>query len=355
MLPIRSFVVAAALAASTLTAPVLPTAHADSQARLLEVSDPTAALTLAEHGARLKVTARIKNTTAQKQGASQVHVYLRKPSGASYDVLTTQVGALQAKKSTKVKLGGLVPTKVPAGTYRANVCVERKLFRNCELAPGDVVIGKAVIDLDITQVAFGLVARGAEQTADLTLTNTGVATAGAPTFGFVGDGGFSADTTDCDGRQLARNESCTITISFGSTTLDTFQSTFAAKSAPGGLDSVALSGQVVVPLELTPASHDFGDVAVGTTAPFDYLVKNLTDYEVNPSSISFSTPKGGYNFVGTADSCLDDFTILAGETCAVRIEFAPSDTDTYPGVLSVGLPHNQGVLESTSTGDGVSP
>lgn len=358
MVLIRSLVVAA-LAASTLAVPA--TSHADSEARLLVVQNPKATLTDVTGGARLAVTAKVENTTKAKQAASAIVVYLRKPSGTTYDVLTKKVPAVKAGRTVGVSVAGKLPAKVPAGTYTANVCVERKLYRNCEAAPSTVVVAPAELVLGPSSIDFGERAKGVHTVEELTLTNTGMVTAGAPTYAFSGDSGaYFIGTGDCNDKALAPDEFCTITVDFYSNEAFDHDGTMIVKGIPGGTTSTSLTGSITpdpAHLVLTPPSVDFGNVIIGS-GPVSTLftVSNTGDLDATLQGTGVSSTLDGFSLDGLHLEC---FTANAGVvpahgSCTLGAQFEPVDTDEAAATFVVTPSAGFGPeLESTMTGQGV--
>ncbi len=262
--PGRRLTVAAALVVATAVLAPSP-APADSDARLLVVDDPTAKVRLVATGVGLTAGGVVTNTTDNKQPASNFRVYLRSvpeqqqqrrraPGVRRYQVVDKPVKALAAGASVAVRAAVVLPDKVPSGRYQVRVCIERLLYRNCELAPDEVLVAPAAVVLTPAQHDFGTVApelggartaRRETASATFTVTNKGGTVSGVPGLGLSGDGSFAYDlgSNSCE-TPLHRNETCTVQVTFGYPESGTFAATLTALADPGGTDTSSLTGTV---------------------------------------------------------------------------------------------------------------
>jgi hypothetical protein len=134
---------------------------------------------------------------------------------------------------------------------------------------------------------------------------------------------------------LAAGASCTIAIHFAPTTavVDPLNppapktATLTVSGNPGGSVSASLSGNATVSsngLLITPATHNFGNVMVGTTSPiFTFTVRNtlaaggasitLTNFVKHAFIV--------YGFVADASKC--STPLAPGATCTIDMAYRP--------------------------------
>ncbi|HWO29908.1 MAG TPA: choice-of-anchor D domain-containing protein [Candidatus Acidoferrum sp.] len=111
---------------------------------------------------------------------------------------------------------------------------------------------------------------------------------------------------------------------------------------------VPLSGTGIEPATLTPASHNYGRQAVGTTsAAKTFTLSNKQ--KITLTNIAIST-KG--DFAVAATTCAT--SLAAGETCTINVTFTPTQAGTRTGQLRVSDTAKNGPQTSTLMGTGTS-
>lgn len=205
--------------------------------------------------------------------------------------------------------------------------------------PGSLVFGDASLNL-------GSVVIGQFANATTTLSNPGGAAVTNVTLQVTG-GGFSRDGGTCPTMAftLAAMDSCTVTVRFQPAMAGAAMGSLAASGDGGTGDSVALAGTGLAPASLAYnlASYDFGTVVVGSTGSQTATLSNAGG--VDASNVTVSV--GGTGFTRTGGSCgAAAFTLGAGQSCTVEMQFAPMSAGMASGTL--GASGDGGLTASAS-------
>jgi len=181
---------------------------------------------------------------------------------------------------------------------------------------------------------YGTVAIGATSAPfTFTLSNTGTGDSGPYQIqlGDIDALQFLISSTTCDGLNLAANASCQIAVAFDPTSPG--PKTGALIVSGLGSASAAITGNLVninpAALSVTPASHDYGLVAVGSSASFTFTVTNGG----GTTSGILGGGLGGLNpaqFQLVSTTCPFGATLGPAASCTVTVSFAP----TVSGVSS---------------------
>ena len=182
----------------------------------------------------------------------------------------------------------------------------------------------------------------------LTITNSGGAPLGQPSFSFSGTGGpnFQVGATTC-GASVAKGSSCTVAVIFTPFTAGATTATLTVATASPGVASVnvALSGTGLLPpaLAVSPTALNLGSVVVGrSSGAFTVQVKNAgQETMVEPSfAVSgISGPAGAQ----TGDFALTEPTditactgsVAPGASCNIQVTFSPSVVGLESATLTV--------------------
>jgi hypothetical protein len=140
-----------------------------------------------------------------------------------------------------------------------------------------------------------------------------------------------SQTSNC-GTALSGGASCTINVTFTPKGINNRAATLnIADSAPGGLQTVAITGKATAAL-LSPTSLTFGPQAVGTTSVAQ--VVTLTNVS-GGSTITITS-------IGTTGTNATDFqetntcsSVPPKKTCTISVTFTPSATGTRTASLSI--------------------
>ena len=176
------------------------------------------------------------------------------------------------------------------------------------------------IKLSASSLEFASQTPTAPQT--ITLSNIGAADVTVRTV--VASGGFS-QTNDCS--TLRPGQSCSIDVAFISTIVGTTSGVLTVSdSSSSSPEIVNLIGTLAAPISLSPASLNFGGVAVGTT-----VTRSVTlSANAGAFSIASITTTGDYT---QSNNC--PATLAVGQSCTVHVSFRPKANGVRAGVLAV--------------------
>jgi hypothetical protein len=120
-----------------------------------------------------------------------------------------------------------------------------------------------------------------------------------------------------------------------------------------GVSAVALLGDGTAPrIGLTPSSHDFGDVAVGASRSKVFTVTNAGSAGL--SGLDASVSGDDLSIVAGDSDCDDVSSLGVGESCVVKLRYAPDELGSDSGSLSLtanGGLHDASSLEGTGVPD----
>jgi hypothetical protein len=181
-----------------------------------------------------------------------------------------------------------------------------------------------------TALTFAAQAEGTSSSAqDVTLENTG-SVALTPTA--VGISGDFSESDNCANATVNANASCVIHVTFAPTQTGTRtgQLTVSANIAGGQLTAgLSGTGATAGAIQLAPTTVSFGQIQVKTTsAALQVTVENSGGVAVAISSANVSGP-----FVLASNGC--GSSLAANSQCQVTVEFAPTQTGTASGTLTV--------------------
>ncbi|HVI06787.1 MAG TPA: choice-of-anchor D domain-containing protein [Candidatus Binatia bacterium] len=179
--------------------------------------------------------------------------------------------------------------------------------------------GVAAVSLSSTSINFGSVYLGSNSTANpVTLTNNQNVALTNINISISGSTAYSQQNT-C-GTSIPALGTCTITVTFAPTTTGAQTGTVnIADSASNSPQTISLTGSGAAPLNLSPASLNFGQQAVGTTSAGKVItVTNKEKVTVNFTSITI-TGADPADFAQT-NNCS---SLAPGAACAVTVTFTP--------------------------------
>lgn len=185
-----------------------------------------------------------------------------------------------------------------------------------------------------TALNFGDVDQGntsAPKSVKLTVSALGPLSFGAPAFTGANSSDFAVTTNTCSGT-LAAGKSCTISLVFTpSQPASTAESASLVvdNSTGDDLASVALAGASTAAVIVSPASINFGDIAVGSTSP----VKSVTLSNHQSVAVNVGLGVTGSGFAMSATTC--GATLAAFKSCTVSLTFAPGSLGAVSGTLTV--------------------
>jgi hypothetical protein len=189
------------------------------------------------------------------------------------------------------------------------------------------------LTLSPASLNFGSVLVGASATMSVQIANAG---AGATTISGVsatGDYSVANGTCPAAGGTLAAGASCTVQVSFLPLDTGPLTGTLSIATSATTLPlTVSLTGVGVQShLQITPASLNFGSVAVGTPAMQSFTLANTGTTSI--AKVGTAVTGGGTDYVITGPCAV---TILAvGGSCTVTVTFVPAAVGSRPGTLTV--------------------
>ncbi|MDR3724415.1 MAG: choice-of-anchor D domain-containing protein [Terracidiphilus sp.] len=164
----------------------------------------------------------------------------------------------------------------------------------------------------------------------VTLTNTGTQTL-SPTSITVP--GSYVETDGCVGQAIAAGAACAIQVSFQPAATGTISGEMTIKAnVNGGSLTVSLTGTgaAAASVSTTPASLDFGTVAVGSTsAAQSAMLTNTSSAGVVVTSAVASAP-----FTVTSDLC-SGTTLAASSACQIKVVYSPTAAGAATGTLTL--------------------
>jgi hypothetical protein len=225
----------------------------------------------------------------------------------------------------------------------------------------------AVIGLNATAISFGSQQVGVLSAAKtITLSNTGGAPLGQPSFSIVGAAAssFSVGTTTC-GASLASGTSCTFQIFFAPVAVGAATATLTAATSTPGVASVSatLSGTGLSPpaLMVSPTSLNMGSVLIGdSSALFSVQVTNTGQVAMSQPAFAVSGISGAQlaDFALSAPTDIPPCTgpLNPAAVCNIQITFSPSAPGVEGATLTVTASNATPSTATVSlTGSGTSP
>jgi Beta-propeller repeat/Abnormal spindle-like microcephaly-assoc'd, ASPM-SPD-2-Hydin/Protein of unknown function (DUF1573) len=162
----------------------------------------------------------------------------------------------------------------------------------------------------------------------VSLTNTGTATLTITSIAASGD----FDQINTCGSSVAAGATCSITVKFKPTTLNTRTGSITVTdNATSSPQTVSLTGTGTY-IQLSPTLLSFGTVAVGSSsAPQAITLKNTDSVAVGIQGVSFTgVAKGDYSQTNTCGS-----SVAAGASCSINVTFKPTATGTRTAKVSI--------------------
>ena len=157
-----------------------------------------------------------------------------------------------------------------------------------------------------------------------------------------------AETDNC-GTSVAPNAQCTLNVTFTPTAKQYYSSSLViTDSAANSPQSVALSGNGVIPVTFSPAAVNFGNQAAGTTSnTTNVTMSNNLPAALAISGIQATAPFAQTNSCGTA--------LAGGSTCTLAVTFSPTAVQTSSSSITVSDSASNSPQTIALTGSGVAP
>jgi len=162
----------------------------------------------------------------------------------------------------------------------------------------------------------------------ITLTNTGTASVSITSIAASGD----FDQINTCGTSVAAGASCSITVKFKPTTLNTRTGSITVTdNATSSPQTVSLTGTGTY-IQLAPTLLNFGTVTVGSSStPQAITLTNTDTVAVAIQGVSFTgVAKGDYSQTNTCGS-----SVAKGASCSINVTFKPTATGTRTAKVSI--------------------
>ncbi|MGL4233305.1 MAG: choice-of-anchor D domain-containing protein, partial [Casimicrobium sp.] len=223
------------------------------------------------------------------------------------------------------------------------------------------------------ELDFGTKDIGTETLLDLTIAHAGPAGSGAITAtsplalsgGTAGSGVFDFETPANDPTRcfpLAEGATCTIKLKFKPAIAGEVTTTLQLATSGSGPTSVPLKGTgaqaATAQIQVTPPSHNYGDVSLGNTGTQTFTVKNvgtadltLSGYVLEPANAVFAivTPASG--------GCTVGIVLTANAECTIQGTFTPTAAGAQTTAIRISnnaANATAGATDVALSGNGVS-
>ena len=189
------------------------------------------------------------------------------------------------------------------------------------IAPTSYAFGNVTVGTGVSSPAFTVANIGGSPTGPLAVVFSSAA--------------FTVNTSTCTAVSLAPAATCTIVVRFAPAGSGTLLETMTVVDPSGGAAVAGISGTGVTPggLSITPPSHNFGNIALGSASPnVSFTVTNIGGSSVSLLGPSVSGPNASA-FTIQSSSCSG--SLVPGATCAVSMRFMPTTAGPASATLTV--------------------
>ncbi len=201
---------------------------------------------------------------------------------------------------------------------------------------------------------YGTINEGSNKSETFTLKNTSTSSYTLNISGTTVTGTNKADftiTTNTCGATLAKGATCSITVKFAPSTAGAESATLSVTdNTSAGSTTAALSGTGNA-VTLTPATHNYGTIKVGTSKSQVYTLANISNpaFTVTISSITV-TGTNAADFVITTNTC--GSSLAQNASCSITVQFTPSIVGAESATLTVDDNSGSGSITSALSGTG---
>jgi hypothetical protein len=205
-----------------------------------------------------------------------------------------------------------------------------------------------IANLYPTSLTFGPQQVGTHSASQaVTLINTGNATL---TISSITASGDFAQSNNC-GSSLAASASCTVSVTFTPTAIQTRTGDIAlTDNASGSPQTVSLSGTGTGPTVSLSVSPTFPPEPVGTASPSQTItLTNTGNASLTFTAISVTSP---FAIATSGTTCSTSNPVAAAATCTVAVTFTPTAAGTASGSLSFSdnAPNSSQTVALSGTG-----
>jgi hypothetical protein len=187
-----------------------------------------------------------------------------------------------------------------------------------------------LLTLSPAALDFGTVLVGNNGLLPLTITNTSTTAATFNSVSATGDYAASLGGCPTSGNTLTSASSCTVQITFAPTQTGTRTGILSLSTSISTLPLTATLTGIGAQshLQITPATLNFGSIAVGASAILTFTLSNTGNAPIN--NLALATSQG--DFAITVPCTLS--TLAPGASCAVTVTFTPSAIGARNGTIT---------------------
>ena len=198
------------------------------------------------------------------------------------------------------------------------------------MTAGTAMSAASVVPLSLTFPSQAI--NGTSSAQAVTLQNTGSIALAPTQIAFTGGFGESGDT--CVNQSIAPGSSCTISVVFSPQVAGPLTGEMIVyANIYGGQISVDLNGTGTAGgvVTLTPASIDLGQIAENTVSTSESITVQNSGALVSISKLTVSSP---FKIPLNGNAC-GLSSLAASSDCTIQVEFAPTATGSFAGLLTL--------------------
>jgi Abnormal spindle-like microcephaly-assoc'd, ASPM-SPD-2-Hydin len=290
-----------------------------------------------------------KSETLSNTGGATVTISQATPSGAGFSVSGLTLPVTLAANQNVTFTATFAPTSAGAASGTLSI-VSNASNSPLSIPLSGTGLTAGALTANPTSVNFGNVTVGNNQTAPVTVTNTGGESVTLSSVVASGSG-FSV-TGATPPITLSAGQSDTFNVIFTPSAAGAASGTLTIKSnASNTTLSVPLSGTGVAQGQLgsNPASFSFGSIQIGTSKS---LTGTLTNSGGSSLTISAATASGsGFSLNGLSLP----LTLTAGQSTSFTVLFSPTASGAASGSVSITSNGSNPSLSIPLSGTGVTP
>jgi hypothetical protein len=196
-----------------------------------------------------------------------------------------------------------------------------------------------------SSLTFGSQAVNSKSSAKtITVTNSGKAPLIVRQVGVTGN---FLETDDC-GAPVQPNSSCQVQVIFAPSIVGTQSGTIQISANAGGSQNVVSlsgAGTSALPIEILPASIDFGEQQTGTASD----VKQVTVSNTGSSAVALNSESVTGSFAIKLNTCAGTLAPKSG--CTLAIAFQPTQAGPASGMLTVVSGNGTQTVDLSGTGE----
>ncbi len=236
------------------------------------------------------------------------------------------------------------------GLYEASLCLLSNAPENeLVIVPVSVEVSSGpVLDVAPTELDFGKLEPGDQNSQNFTVSNAGESGAGSlelSALDLSGVAEFEITGGDCVmGAQLDSGDACQVEVTFAPSEADSFSGSIVVATTDGQSEAVTLSGQGMPDpgvLGVDPSSLAFGDVAVTRDASLTFTISNISDAGAMSLELAALDLSGDADFEITGGGCAVGAELDPADSCQVEVTFTPGSEESFSAEVLVTTADDQ--------------